>query len=253
MRTVLRLLRAMGKFDGFIGWRTSPSNTGWAVESLLVIRDAMLVIFDCDGVLVDSEHLVNKIEAALLSQWGWPLSAEQARAAFKGRAFRDIAKMIEQNASGSLPYDWIYEWAMETARGFHERLQEVPGVRSVLEQLQTDATPMCVASQSSLARVRLSLAICKVDHYFADRVFTASMVTRPKPAPDLFLHAARVLKFEPADCVVIEDSRTGVEAAVAAGMRVYGFAMHEDALELERAGATVFHRMSDLKLLLDDK
>jgi HAD superfamily hydrolase (TIGR01509 family) len=193
-----------------------------------------LIIFDCDGVLVDSEGLVNEIEAALLSRWGWDVTPAELRERFKGRAFGEIAEIVRSTLGERLPTDWIYEWAMETAAGFHARLRPVPGVRELLQQLRAERVPLCVASQSSFARVRLSLALCRLSDFFAARIYTASMVLRPKPAPDLFLHAARALSAEPGACVVIEDSASGVLAGLAAGMRVLGFAPDQSSGELAR-------------------
>jgi HAD superfamily hydrolase (TIGR01509 family) len=213
----------------------------------------MAVIFDCDGVLVDSERLVSRLESALLTRWGWPLTAGQARAEFKGRAFPDIARQIEARLRERLPADWMYTWAMETASVFCDELREIGGVRSVIEQLIRAGRPLAVASQSPLPRVRLSLRVTNLARYFDGRVFTSSMVARPKPAPDLFLHAARALGVVPAACTVIEDSPSGVRAAVAAGMRVFGYAADEDRERLREAGALPFQTMVELGELLAEQ
>lgn len=210
----------------------------------------MMVIFDCDGVLVESEAIVNRVERELLADWGWTLAESEVRSLFKGRVFADVARLIEQNVPRPLPDDWIYVLAMQTAREFGKHLREVPGVRAVIELCLGRGVPICVASQSSLPRVLLSLELCDLQRYFGERVFTASMVARPKPAPDLFLHAARALGVAAPLCVVIEDSPSGVAAAVAAGMTVFGFAADEDAGRLQAAGATTFTRMSELAELL---
>jgi HAD superfamily hydrolase (TIGR01509 family) len=210
----------------------------------------MLVIFDCDGVLVDSEPVVNRVERELLAGWGAELSEREVRALFKGRVFADVARLIEQRVPRPLPADWIYVLAMETARAFRAQLREVKGVRAVIEQCLGSGVDVCVASQSSLPRVRLSLELCDLARLFGERVFTASMVARPKPAPDLFLHAARTLGVAAGECVVVEDSPSGVAAAVAAGMHVFGYAADEDAGALRAAGAEVFTEMSELAGML---
>ena len=210
----------------------------------------MAVLFDCDGVLVDSERLVCRVEAELLTRWGWPLSASEVRAQFQGRSFRSIARSIEQNLAGSLPDDWMYHWAMETAELFRAELREISGVRAVLELLVGQGTPIAVASQSPLPRVRISLGVCDLRRYFGTRVFSASMVARPKPAPDLYLHAAAQLGEAPERCLVIEDSVSGVRAAVAAGMRVFGYAADADADALAAAGARPFSDMAELPGLI---
>lgn len=210
----------------------------------------MYVIFDCDGVLVESERIVNQVEAQVLTRWGWPVTPSELRALFKGRSFAELQAQIEQRLSGKLPSDWIYDWAMQTAYAMHQRLREVSGVRALIERLRAAGVPIAVASQSSLGRVQLSLAVCKLDQYFGAHVSTASMVARPKPAPDVYLHAAASLGAPPSACIVIEDSPSGVRAARAAGMTVYGYAADEDATALAQAGATVFRDMSELPALL---
>ena len=141
----------------------------------------MAVLFDCDGVLVDSERLVCRVEAELLTRWGWPLSASEMRAQFQGHTFASLARRIEQQLGDKLPADWMYLWAMETAELVRAELREISGVRAVLEQLVGQGTPIGVASQSPLPRVRISLGVCDLGRYFGTRVFSSSMVARPKP------------------------------------------------------------------------
>jgi HAD superfamily hydrolase (TIGR01509 family) len=210
----------------------------------------MLIIFDCDGVLVDSERLVCRVEAELLSAWGWPLTPEQAGREFKSRAFPDIARSIKARLGPSLPETWMYTLAMETAALFQAELTPVRGVRAVLDELERRDVPRCVASQSQLPRVRLSLAVCDLARYFGSGVYTAAMVARPKPAPDLFVHAAERSGFTAAQSIVIEDSPSGVRAAVAAGMRVLGYAADADPQSLAAAGAEVFRDMAELPALI---
>jgi HAD superfamily hydrolase (TIGR01509 family) len=212
----------------------------------------MAVIFDCDGVLVDGERWVCQVEARLLSEWGWPMTADDARTEFKGRAFPSIARSIEERLGGCLPEHWTYLWAMETASHFQAELREIVGVRAILERLIERGSSLCVASQSPLPRVTLSLGICDLSRYFRGSIFTSSMVARPKPAPDLFLHAAARLGAAPAECTVIEDSPSGVRAARAANMRVLGFAADENAEGLAAEGATPFFDMAELSGLLPE-
>ncbi|MGD8860804.1 MAG: HAD family hydrolase [Myxococcales bacterium] len=211
----------------------------------------MAVIFDCDGVLVDSERLVSRIEAKLFRRWGWEVSPEELGALLKGRGHTEVVRIIESHLPVQPPADWIYEWAMHTAIGFRRALQPVEGVRGVLDTLAARDVPVAVASQSSHGRVLLSLELCRLSDYFGDHVYTASMVRHPKPAPDIYLHAARQLGAAPDRCTVIEDSVTGVRSAVAAGMRVLGYAADADADALQQAGAEVFERMEELAIRLD--
>lgn len=206
-----------------------------------------LVIFDCDGVLVDSEPLVNRIEAAYFTQLGAPMTGAEAGAKFKGKTVEQVAHVLEARIGRPLSPQFGYDWAMTTAFGLVTELQAVPGVYNVIERVRDAGFDICVASQSPLPRVRLSLHVTGLDRYFGENVFTASMVANPKPAPDLFLFAAQRMGARPERTVVIEDSPTGVRAARAAGMRVYGYAADESAAALKSAGASVFYSMDELR------
>lgn len=206
-----------------------------------------LVIFDCDGVLVDSEPLVNRIEAEYFTQLGVPMTAREACEQFKGKTVKQVADALQARAGCELSAEFGYDWAMTTALGIVEELQPVPGVNDAIERAKSAGFAVCVASQSPLPRVRLSLRVAGLQRHFGENVFTASMVARPKPAPDLFLFAAQRMGVPPDNAVVIEDSPSGVLAARAAGIRVYGYAASEAAHALESAGATVFYSMDDLR------
>jgi beta-phosphoglucomutase-like phosphatase (HAD superfamily)/ketosteroid isomerase-like protein len=211
-----------------------------------------LVIFDCDGVLVDSERLINRIEAQLVSEVGLDFLPDQARATFKGHTVGEIVAIIEARTGARVSAEWLYDWGMRIALGFVKELRSVAGLGAVLDELRNCGVPSCVASQSPRARVDLALTVTDLARYFDGRVFTASMVPRSKPHPDVFLYAAARMGSEPTRCAVIEDSPTGVRAAVAAGMRVFGYAADEDAGALERAGAErTFHAMGELPALLE--
>jgi HAD superfamily hydrolase (TIGR01509 family) len=210
-----------------------------------------LVIFDCDGVLVDSEGIVNEVESALLRELGIELGPEQARARFQGRTLVQNLKSVEELIGGPMPAHWPYLLAMRTAAEFVKQLRAVPGVESVLSVLAEREQPICVASQSSLPRVELSLRVARLSDFFGQSVFTASMVQRGKPFPDLFLFAAARLGVAPERAVVIEDSPSGVAAARAAGMRVFGYTAGAAPGPLERAGAVPFDHMDQLIALLD--
>lgn len=206
-----------------------------------------LVIFDCDGVLVDSEPLVNRVEAAYFTGLGVPMTAQEACAQFKGKTVGQVAAALESRLHRKLSVEFGYDWAITTALGLVEELQPVPGVKDVIERARAANFAVCVASQSPLPRVRLSLRLTGLDRYFGESVFTAGMVANPKPAPDLFLFAAQRMGAAPDRTIVIEDSPSGVAAARAAGMRVYGYAADESAAALESAGAAVFTSMDDLR------
>ncbi|HKA56308.1 MAG TPA: HAD-IA family hydrolase, partial [Candidatus Binatia bacterium] len=180
-----------------------------------------------------------------------PLTPQQARLLFKGRTVEGVVTTLEEKLGRRLSHEWVYDWGMATALGLVRGLRAVPGVRDIVEALSLKGHPMCVASQSPPARVALSLLLTRLDGFFGSRIYTASMVTHPKPAPDLFLHAAQSCGVRPQACAVVEDSPSGVVAAVAAGMVAFGFAAEEDASHLAAAGAKVFHSMHELRTLLE--
>ena len=211
-----------------------------------------LVIFDCDGVLVDSEPVVNRIESEYFGSLGFAIDPREARRRFQGLTVDGVAAAVAAEIGRPLEPESLYAWGMATALALVESLQPVAGVGAVVDALAAAGTPICVASQSPLPRVRLSLAVTGLAAAFGTHVFTASMVARPKPAPDLFLHAAQRMGTVPANCVVIEDSPSGVLAARAAGMTVFGYAVEDGAgaAALEAAGARPFRAMSELPGLL---
>lgn len=211
-----------------------------------------LVIFDLDGVLVDSERIVTRIEEEYFATIGVQMSAEHALALFKGKTNEELAQRIESRAPRRLPTAWTYDWAMATANALVRELGPSEGVASVLQWLTDAGKTLAVASQSPMGRIELSLFVTHLASYFGDRLYSASMVEKPKPAPDLYLYVARELGVPLERCCVVEDSPTGVRAAVAAGMAVFGYAADEDPKALASAGATVFTKMTELRGLLPD-
>jgi HAD superfamily hydrolase (TIGR01509 family) len=208
-----------------------------------------LVIFDNDGVLVDSETLANTILAGLLTEHGLPCTFADSVRDFLGGTLARVHASYEARTGRRLPGEfdsWYYE---RLFAGFRDGLQAVPGVIAVLDALDVTGTPYCVASSGSHERIRLAHARAGLGGRFAGRVFSAEDVTHGKPAPDLFLHAADSLGVKPARCAVIEDSPLGVEAAKAAGMMVYGFAAVTPAERLTGANQ-VFTDMHVLIRLL---
>jgi HAD superfamily hydrolase (TIGR01509 family) len=216
-------------------------------------KTSSLIIFDCDGVLVNSERLISRIEADHLQSLGLYKSPDEVRKMFKGKTASEVIAVIAEMTGHPVPLDWVFDWAMLTANIFVHELNAIPGVKTILRHLASKNQAMCVASQSSPARVALSLHVASLDSYFGQHVFTASMVERPKPAPDLFLFAACKMGVAPKRCTVIEDSPVGVIGARAAGMRVFGYAADENAQALSEAGATVFYSMDNLIELLEQR
>lgn len=208
--------------------------------------DPELIIFDCDGVLVDSELLSCQCLSEALGACGVALSVEQALQLFLGRSTAAVSRYYRDRG---LPKSFPDELRSRVRDSFTRSLQPIPEIASLLSNLKT---AFCVASSSDLDRVSLSLALTGLAPHFGSRLYTSQMVARGKPAPDLFLHAAAQMRAAPQRTLVVEDSVSGVTAAKAAGMTVWGFVggSHYRARDgrglLSDAGADrVFDRMTD--------
>jgi HAD superfamily hydrolase (TIGR01509 family) len=201
-----------------------------------------LVLFDCDGVLVDSERLVVDIDVAAVTAAGWPVTREQVVETFVGRSDADVVALIEAQLGHALPADWDAHWDAEYRRVLDEQLEPVPGVRAAVEEVVARGRRTCVASSGSHDKMRRTLGRTGLWELFEGRIFSATEVARGKPAPDLFLHAASRMQVDPGRCVVVEDSRYGVAAARSAGMRVVGFA----------GGITPEHHLADADIVITD-
>jgi HAD superfamily hydrolase (TIGR01509 family) len=207
-----------------------------------------LIIFDCDGVLVDSELLSCRCLCEALAGCGIEVGLEETLDLFLGRSLDAVLEHY-QGLGRSIPRQFPAELMVKVQETFRSALCPIEGIGSVLEGLKI---PHCVASSSTLDRVSLSLSLTGLAGHFGDRLYTAQMVDRGKPAPDLFLYAARRMQADPARALVIEDSVSGVRAAKAAGMTVWGFVggshyrARDGAASLRDAGADrVFARMAD--------
>jgi HAD superfamily hydrolase (TIGR01509 family) len=207
-----------------------------------------LIIFDCDGVLVDSELLSCRCLCEALAGCGIEVGVEETLDLFLGRSLDAVLEHY-QALGRSIPRHFSATLRAKVRKTFRSALCPIDGVGSVLEGLKI---PHCVASSSALDRVALSLSLTGLARHFGDRLYTAQMVDRGKPAPDLFLYAARRMQADPARTLVIEDSASGVQAAKAAGMTVWGFVggshyrARDGVAGLREAGADrVFARMAD--------
>jgi HAD superfamily hydrolase (TIGR01509 family) len=208
-----------------------------------------LVIFDCDGVLIDSERLAIKVDVVALSELGWPMSEAEVIARFVGRSDREARETIEAHLGRKLPEGWTERVQQRYRETFAKGLTPVEGVLDALDRI---ALPTCVASSATHEHLRYTLGLTGLYERFAGRIFSADDVAHGKPAPDLFLYAAERMDIEPAGCVVVEDSRPGVDAARAAGMRVLAYAGGlTSAALLDGPDTVVFDDMRELPRLLD--
>ncbi|MFI5963130.1 HAD family hydrolase [Streptomyces asoensis] len=209
-----------------------------------------LVIFDNDGVLVDSEPISNRLLAAHLTELGHPTSYEDSIRDYMGSAMHRIHDLVQERTGQRLPADFDDTFHRRVFAAFEAELEPVEGAVDLLAKLAADGVPYCVASSGSHERIRVGHHKTGLDRFFDDaRIFSSQDVGKGKPAPDLFLHAARRMGVAPERCAVVEDSPLGVRAAVAAGMDVYGFTAMTPAARL--AGATrLFSELADLPDLL---
>ena len=200
-----------------------------------------LVIFDCDGVLVDSEPLIQRVEMAMIAKLGWPITQEEVHAEHLGRSWPAIQANIERHIGRPLPVDFRVRSIAAKDALFRSLLRPVPGVVTAFESFDRAGYTTCVASSGVHQRIRVVLEVTNLLDTFDGRIFSAEDVENGKPAPDLFLHAAAQMGFNPSKCVVIEDSPAGIAGARAAGMAVIGY-----------AGRTPRQLLSDAHVTLDD-
>ncbi|MBL1081716.1 HAD family hydrolase [Streptomyces actinomycinicus] len=211
-----------------------------------------LVIFDNDGVLVDSEPISNRLLAAYLTELGHPTSYEDSIRDYMGSAMHRIHELVLERTGQRLPDDFDDVFHTRVFAAFERDLKPVAGITGVLEELAAEGVPYCVASSGSHARIRVGHRTTGLDRWFGeDRVFSSEDVGRGKPWPDLFLHTAERMGVAPERCAVIEDSPLGVLAGREAGMDVYGFTAMTPPDRLLRAGADAGRLFDDPRKLTD--
>jgi HAD superfamily hydrolase (TIGR01509 family) len=207
-----------------------------------------LVIFDCDGVVVDSERIVFEVFGSFIRSLGVHLTDEETREQFLGRSLADCMKIVERFRGSPAPAGSLERYTADRDRVLRERVEAVAGIREVLESLKI---PFCIASSGGHDKMRITLGATKLMPLFEGRLFSATEVPRAKPAPDIFLLAAQRMGANPARTAVVEDSVNGVLAGCAAGMTVFGYVDLTPAEKLSAAGASAtFTRMHELPALL---
>lgn len=207
-----------------------------------------LVIFDCDGVLVDSEVVTNRVFGQMLEEQGLSLTMDEMFEHFVGQTLAQCLQQAGDMLGRELPADFADDYRRRSRLALAADTRAVPGVAVALDAL---SWPCAVASNGSHAKMRITLGRAGLLERFEGRLFSADNVARGKPAPDVYLHAAHMLGFAPAACVVVEDSPVGVQAGVSAGMTVLGYAARLRAQRLYDAGAVrVFTEMAQLPDLL---
>ena len=216
------------------------------------------VLFDCDGVLVDSESITNRVLRDMLNEAGWPITTEECLAQFIGKTVRSQAAQIELHTGKPFTEEWLQQFYVRRNEALTAELVAIDGalsaVKSVHEKMKGR---IACASGADRAKVEMQLAKVGLAALFEGRVFSGHETPRSKPFPDVYLAAAAALDADPKRCLVIEDTLTGVQAGVAAGATVWAYFPshqgHADASDLTRAGASrIFDHMGDLPRLMDE-
>ena len=205
-----------------------------------------LVIFDCDGVLVDSEGVASRVVARLVGELGWRMTAAEAQAHFMGMALPDMAPVIERHTGRLVPAEWQAGLPRALMTALAEEAEPMPGAADALRAVAALGVPFRVASNSSTAEMAVKFRRCGLEALVGGRVHSGVEMARAKPAPDVFLAAAAAAGVAPGACLVVEDSVPGTEAAAAAGMARVGLAPHGDGADLAALGARVIRALAEL-------
>lgn len=205
------------------------------------------IIFDCDGVLVDSEPIGNQVLVDMANELGANIDLQYAFKHFKGLSMQSCVDKIADLVSDELPSDFTSNYRQRSFEAFQSSIQPVEGVTSLIESL---SIPFCVASSGPENKIRLNLELTGLMPYFEEKVFSCYTIQKWKPSPAVFLWAAETMGFSPKECVVIEDSITGVRAAKNGGFDVIGFTAHDFEKELEAEATFALNSMEAIKTLL---
>ncbi|WP_282044179.1 HAD family hydrolase [Winogradskyella flava] len=206
------------------------------------------IIFDCDGVLVDSEPLGNQVMVDMANTFGANIDLEYAYANFKGNSLKNCIDKIKRLVGKDIPSDFEDEYRKRSFEKFKNEIEPIKGVNNLLDKLDI---PFCVASSGPENKIRLNLELTGLLPYFESKIFSCYAIEKWKPDPEVFLWAARTMGFSPNECLVIEDSPIGVKAAVNGGFDVFGFTAHDYKDELKENATKVFDSMINLPKLLE--
>ena len=206
------------------------------------------IIFDCDGVLVDSETITCKVILEMAKSIGLVINLDFAVKEFSGKSLHSIFEFIEKRIEKSLPADFEKEFRKKTYEAFRNEIQAIEGVHELLDRL---TVPFCVASSGPIEKIKLNLTTTKLIHKFNDNIISSFEIGSWKPEPGIFLHAAEKMGYKPSECVVIEDSVYGVEAAKAGGIDVFAYVNDKDKNVFLDTDVKVFYDMNHLDVLLE--
>lgn len=206
------------------------------------------IIFDCDGVLVDTEKIGNGILLEMAQEYGFKMELEDAYRNFNGRNLKDCFKHIEEAIEQKLPETFETEYREKSFEAFKTQVKPMEGVVAFIDLLKI---PYCVASSGPMDKIRLNLEVAGLLDKFEGKMFSSYLINSWKPEPGIFLHAAKEMGFEVKDCIVLEDSKAGVKAGISGGFKVYGFANGFNNEDLKAEGAELFSSYEELKELLN--
>lgn len=207
------------------------------------MRKYKCVIFDCDGVLVDSEPIANSVLVDMANNYGANIDLEYAMIHFKGGSMQGCVDKISELVKEPLPENFVDTYRKRSFEAFKKDVKPVEGVKNVLDNLDI---PFCVASSGPVEKIRFNLELTGLLPYFEKKIFSCYTINKWKPNPAVFLWAADIMKFKPVDCLVIEDSLTGIKAAKNGGFDVFGYTAHDFNNELENLATKTFNNMNDL-------
>lgn len=208
------------------------------------------IIFDCDGVLVDSEPIASQVLVEMANEFGANITMDYALKNFKGASIQRCHEQIAGLVTEQLPEDFLPNFRIRSFESFKRHIQPVEGIVQLLERLEL---PFCVASSGPENKIRLNLELTGLLPYFEERIFSCFAIEKWKPDPDVFLWAASTMGFKPSECLVIEDSISGVTAAKRGGFDVFGFTAHDYNNELEDSATLTFNHMSEVLGLISQK
>ena len=211
------------------------------------MKNVKCIIFDCDGILVDSETIANQVLLSMSAPFGLRMTMEEAVKNFNGRRLKNIFEQIEKLTDKKLPDSFETDFRKQTFEAFKTDLKAVKGVRRFIENL---SVPYCVASSGPVEKITLNLTTTRLIQNFENRIFSSYEINSWKPDPDIFIHACNQMGFKKEECIVIEDSVAGVLAGVKGGFKVFALANENNAQDLLDEGATVFYNYEELETIL---
>lgn len=205
------------------------------------------IIFDCDGVLVDTEKIGNGILLEMAQQHGFEMELKDAYRYFNGRSLKDCFRHIEEAINQKLPENFEEAYREKSFNAFKTQVKPMEGVEDFINRL---TIPYCVASSGPVEKIRLNLEVAGLLQKFEGKIFSSYQINSWKPDPGIFLHAAAIMGFEVNECIVVEDSKAGVKAGISGGFKVYGFTNGFNNEDLEEEGAILFNSFDELSSLL---